>query len=50
MCLGVYFAYFAMGGEAIESCPFSPDLTHHIVQEQGIIIMDRTTGYALGNG
>jgi hypothetical protein len=44
---GVYFAYFAMGGEAVESCPFSPNLAHHVVLEQGIIIIDRITGYAL---
>jgi hypothetical protein len=29
-----------MGGEAIESYPFSPDLAHHMVQEHGIIIFD----------
>jgi hypothetical protein len=44
----VYFAYFAMDGEAVESCPFSSDQAHEMVVEQGIIIMDRITGYALG--
>jgi hypothetical protein len=45
--LGVYFAYFSMGGQAIESCPFSPDPAHNMVLEQGIRIMDRITRYAL---
>jgi hypothetical protein len=43
----VYFANFSKGGEAVESCPYSADLVHDIVLEQGIRIMDRITGYAL---
>jgi hypothetical protein len=43
----MYFAYFSKDGEAVESCPFSADLVHHIVLEQGIRIMDRITGYVL---